>query len=44
MSDFDLVVRGATVVGVEASIVNGVVATREGGSTGARTGRFPRAG
>jgi N-acyl-D-amino-acid deacylase len=32
------------VVGVEASIVNGVVATREGRSTGARPGRFLRAG
>jgi N-acyl-D-amino-acid deacylase len=31
-------------VGVEASIVNGVVATREGRSTGARSGRFLRAG
>ncbi len=30
-------------VGVEASIVNGVVATREGRSTGARSGRFLRA-
>jgi N-acyl-D-aspartate/D-glutamate deacylase len=32
------------VVGVDLSIVNGVVATREGRSTGARTGRFLRAG
>jgi N-acyl-D-amino-acid deacylase len=31
------------VVGVEASIVNGVVATRAGRSTGARPGRFLRA-
>lgn len=31
------------VVGVEASIVNGVVATRQGRSTGARPGRFLRA-
>ena len=32
------------VVGVEASIVNGVVATRDGRSTGVRPGRFLRAG
>ena len=32
------------VVGVEVSIVNGVVATRDGRSTGARPGRFLRAG
>ncbi len=29
-------------VGVVASVVNGVVATREGVSTGARSGRFLR--